>query len=188
MNSLSGPYIQTFYFEESGLMIGFLHKEKTSKSMASKLDYLEKALGYNIYRELFSLLLTDRGVEFEIMNLFEFNQETGELRTNIFYCDAYTSSQKPHVENTHNYIRDIIPNEVDISNITQEDLDLMFSHINSTPRKSLKGKTPYEIFCFMYSTEDNPNKGKEILTKLNVKEIKRDEVILKPYLIKNNKK
>ena len=40
----------------------------------------------------------------------------------------------------------------------------------------------------MYSTEDNPNKGKEILTKLNVKEIKRDEVILKPYLIKNNKK
>lgn len=188
MNSLSGPYIQTFYFEESGLMIGFLHKEKTSKSMASKLDYLEKTLGYNIYRELFSLLLTDRGVEFEIMNLFEFNQETGELRTNIFYCDAYTSSQKPHVENTHNYIRDIIPNEVDISNITQEDLDLMFSHINSTPRKSLKGKTPYEIFCFMYSTEDNPNKGKEILTKLNVKEIKRDEVILKPYLIKNNKK
>ena len=188
LNFPSGPYIQTFYFEESGIMIGLLHQEKTSKSMASKLDYLEEKLGYQIYRELFSLILTDRGPEFEIMNLFEFNSDTGELRTNIFYCDPYTSSQKPHVENTHNYIRDIIPNEIDISNITQEDLNLMFSHINSTPRKSLKGKTPYEIFCFMYSTEDNPERGKEILDKLNIKEIKRDEVTLKPYLIKHNNK
>ncbi len=189
MNSLSGPYIQTFYFEESGLMIGFLHKEKTSNSMAKTLDKLEKKLGYHIYRELFSLILTDRGTEFEKIDLFEFNQETGELRTNIFYCDPYTSSQKPHVENTHNYIRDIIPNKTNISNITQNDLDLMFSHINSTPRKSLKEKTPYEVFCFMYSTEENVKRGKEILDKLNIKEIKRDEVTLKPYLIKNiNKK
>ena len=188
LNSSSGPYIQTFYFEESGLMIGFLHQEKTSISMASKLDYLEETLGYSVYTELFSLILTDRGPEFEVINLFEFNKGTGELRTNIFYCDAYTSSQKPHVENTHNYIRDIIPNEIDISNITQEDLNLMFSHINSTPRKSLKGKTPYEVFCFVYSTENNPRRGKEILDKLNIKEIKRDEVTLKPYLIKNNKK
>ena len=187
LNSLSGPYIQTFYLEDSGIMIGFLHQEKTSNSMARKLDDLEKILGYHVYRELFSLILTDRGPEFEKMDLFEFNRETGELRTNIFYCDPYTSSQKPHVENTHNYIRDIIPNEIDISNITQDDLDLMFSHINSTPRKSLKGKTPYEIFCFMYSTEDNPEKGREILEKLNIKEIKRDEVTLKPYLLKRKK-
>lgn len=64
----------------------------------------------------------------------------------------------------------------------------MFSHINSTPRKSLKGKTPYEVFRFMYSTLDNPNRGKEILDKLNIKEIKRDEVTLKPYLINHNNK
>ena len=86
-----------------------------------------------------------------------------------------------------NYIRDIIPNEIDISNITQDDLDLMFSHINSTPRKSLKDKTPYEVFKFMMSTSDNPQRGKEILDSLNIKEIKRDEVTLKPYLLKHNK-
>ena len=106
--------------------------------MANTLDDLENKLGHDLYRELFPLILTDRGVEFEKVDLFELNQETGEFRTNIFYCDAYQSSQKPHIENTHNYIRDIIPNEIDISNITQDDLDLMFSHINSTPRKSLK--------------------------------------------------
>lgn len=187
LNSKSGPYIQTFYFEGSGLMIGFLHEEKTSESMAKTLDDLENKLGHDLYRELFPLILTDRGIEFEKVDLFEFNQETGEFRTNIFYCDAYQSSQKPHVENTHNYIRDIIPNEMDISNITQDDLNLMFSHINSTPRKSLKGKTPYEVFGFMMSTSENPNRGKEILDLLNIKEIKRDEVTLKPYLIKHNK-
>lgn len=120
--------------------------------------------------------------------MFEFNKHTGTFRTNIFYCDAYQSSQKPHIENTHNYIRDIIPNEIDISNVTQDDLDLMFSHINSTPRKSLNDKTPYEVFNFMMSSIDNPNKEKEILDLLNIKEIKRDEVTLKPYLIKCNKK
>ena len=173
LNSLSGPFIQTFY--------------KTSESMANTLDDLENKLGHDLYRELFPLILTDRGVEFEKVDLFEFNQETGGFRTNIFYCDAYQSSQKPHIENTHNYIRDIIPNEIDISNITQDDLDLMFSHINSTPRKSLKDKTPYEVFNFMMSTPDNPQRGKEILDLLNIKEIKRDEVVLKPYLIKHNK-
>ena len=187
MNSLSGPYIQTLYFEGSGIIIGFIHQEKTSEVMAKTLDNLETKLGHDLYRELFSLILTDRGVEFEKVSLFEFNQETGEFRTNIFYCDAYQSSQKPHVENTHNYIRDIIPNEIDISNITQNDLDLMFSHINSTPRKSLKDKTPYEVFEFMMSTAENKNRGKEILDLLNIKEIKRDEVVLKPYLIKHNK-
>ena len=187
LNAQSGPYIQTFYFEGSGIIIGFIHKEKTSESMSKTLDKLENKLGHDLYRELFSLILTDRGVEFEKVDLFEFNKETGEFRTNIFYCDAYQSSQKPHIENTHNYIRDIIPNEFDISNITQDDLDLMFSHINSTPRKSLKDKTPYEVFKFMMSTSDNPQRGKEILESLNIKEIKRDEVTLKPYLLKHNK-
>ena len=185
LNSLSGPYIQTFEFENTGIMIGYLHKEKTSESMAKTLNNLEVKLGHNLYCELFALLLTDRGVEFEKSELFEFNMKTGELRSNIFYCDAYKSSQKPHVENTHNYVRDIIPNEIDLSDLTQEDLDLMFSHINSTPRKIYNGKTPYEMFTFLYGTEDNPNRGKEILELLNIKEIKRDEVTLKPYLIKH---
>lgn len=188
LNSQSGPYIQTFYFEGSGLMIGFLHQEKTSESMAKILDSLEDILGHDTYRELFPLILTDRGVEFEKVQLFEFNKNTGEFRTNIFYCDAYQSSQKPHIENTHNYIRDIIPNEVDMSNLTQEDLDLMFSHINSTPRKILKGKSPYEVFEFMFNSIDYPERGQELLKKLNITKIKRDEVTLKPYLIKHNTK
>ena len=173
-NHAEGPFIQTFIFQNTGLMIGFLHKEKTSQSMASTLDTLQETLD-NDYNKLFSLLLTDRGCEFEKYELFEVNISTGEIRGNIFYCDPQTPSQKPHVENNHNYVRDIIPNGKDLKNLTQEDLNLMFSHINSTPRASLNGKTPYEAFEFLY--------GSEILEKLNIQKIEKDMVTLQPYLL-----
>ena len=73
------------------------------------------------------------------------------------------------MDNNHNFIRDIIPNEVDISYITQEDINLMFDHINSTPKKSLNGKTPYEMFEFLY--------GSDLLHKLGVNKIDKDNVI-----------
>jgi len=179
MNSLSGPYIQTFIFEKTSFMIGFLHKEKTSASMANVLTYLQDILGDENYTNLFSLLLTDRGSEFEKYDLFEINMETGEIRSNIFYCDAMQSSQKPHVENNHNYIRDIIPNGVSLNSLTQDKLNLMFSHINSTPRKTFAGKTPYEMFEFFY------DKDNKIANLFNIQKIKRDEVVLKPRLLKN---
>lgn len=174
-NHQEGPYIQTFIFQNTGLMIGFLHTEKTSESMASSLDILQERLKDD-YSKLFSLLLTDRGSEFEKYELFEVNVETGEIRGNIFYCDPQTPSQKPHVENNHNYVRDIIPNGKSLKHLTQQDVDLMFSHINSAPRKSLNGKTPYEAFEFLY--------GDEVLEKLNVQKIEKDMVTLQPYLLK----
>ena len=177
MNSLSGPYIQTFYFEDTELMIGKLKQEKTSAAMSNTIDEYQTKLSPDEFSKLFGLLLTDRGVEFEIIELFILNPNTKEIRLNIFYCDPMCSYQKPHVENNHNYIRDIIPNELDISNITQEDVNLMFDHINSTPRESLNGKTPYEMFEFLY--------GSELLQKLGVNKIARDDVILKPYLLKH---
>jgi len=174
-NQQDGPYIQTFIFQNTNLMIGFLHAEKTSESMASTLDDLQLTLE-NDYSKLFSLLLTDRGSEFEKYELFEVNTQTDEIRSNIFYCDPQTPSQKPHVENNHNYVRDIIPNGKSLKNLTQEDLNLMFSHINSAPRASLNGRTPYEAFEFLY--------GNEILKKLNIQKIEKDMVTLQPYLLK----
>ncbi len=174
-NNAQGPYIQTFIFEHTGLMIGVLHSEKTSNSMTSSLDNFQEILKDD-YSKLFSLLLTDRGTEFAKPEQFEINMETGEIRSNIFYCDAQQPSQKPHVENNHNFVREILPNGMSWTKLTQEKVDLMFSHINSVPRNSLGGKTPYEAFAFFY--------GSEILDKLNIQKIAKDKVTLKPYLLK----
>ena len=173
-NNPSGPYLQTFLFIKAAFMIGFLHTEKTSASMASKIDYLQTQLGDELFSKLFSALLTDRGSEFERHNLFELDKN-GCTRLSIFYCDPMQSSQKPHVENNHNYVRDIIPNGYPLDNLTQEDIDLMFSHINSTPRRSLGDKSPFEVFSFFY--------GADVPELLGISEIKRDDVVLKPSLI-----
>ena len=177
-NHQTGPYIQTFIFENTSFMIGILHKDKTADSMSKALNQLQDKLTDEEFKKLFSLLLTDRGTEFSKPQLFEINTETGEIRSKIFYCDPQQSSQKPHVENNHNFVREILPNGQDWSNLTQDKLDLMFSHINSVPRESLGNKTPYEVFTFIY--------GKEVADKLNIQKIEKDEVTTTPHLFQNN--
>lgn len=175
-NHQTGPFIQTFIFENTGFMIGILHKEKTADSMSKALNAIQDSLSTEEYENLFSLLLTDRGTEFAKPLQFEVNTGTGEFKGKIFYCDPQHSSQKPHVENNHILIRDILPKKLDLNFLTQEKLDTMFSHLNSTPRASLGGKTPYEVFTFLY--------GKKVAEKLRIKEIKRDDVCLTPSLLK----
>lgn len=175
-NSQSGPYIQTFIFENTGFMIGILHQEKTADSMSKALDNIQASLSSEEYAKLFSLILSDRGTEFSKPIQFEVNQDTGEVKGKIFYCDPQHPSQKPHVENNHILMRDILPKKTDLKFLTQEKLNLMFSHLNSTPRASLGGKTPYEIFTFLY--------GRNTAKKLNIKEIRKDDVNLTPSLLK----
>jgi len=173
-NSLQGPYLQTFLFVNTSFMIGFLHTEKTSESMAKSLNLLQKNLGFEMFAKLFSVLLTDRGSEFEKYQLFEQGQD-GSSRLSIFYCDPMQSSQKPYVENNHNYVRDIIPNGYPIERLSQNDISLMFSHINSTPRRILSDKTPFETFSFFY--------GAQAAKCLGISQISRDSVVLKPKLV-----
>ena len=91
-NFQSGPYIQTFIFENTSFMIGILHSQKTADSMSETLNKLQETLTDKEYNSLFALLLTDRGTEFAKPQQFEINTETGEIRNKIFYCDPQQSS------------------------------------------------------------------------------------------------
>lgn len=127
-NQQDGPYIQTFIFENTGLMIGLLKQHKTADEMSNSLNYFQDILPDDMYYKLFGLLLTDRGSEFAKPNLFEINHETGEISTYIFYCDAQTPSQKPHVENNHAFIRDIISKKKHEGSNTRKNKFNVFSH------------------------------------------------------------
>ena len=174
LNDPSGPYLQTFIFDRTGFAIGLLHQEKTSVSMAGTFDRLQRLLDPATFSRLFPLILTDRGSEFEIWKLFE-QDDQGATRLRMFYCDPMQSNQKPRIENVHNYIRDILPNGFPMDVLSQADIDLMFSHINSTPRRALNDKTPFELFAFFY--------GAQTASALGCIEIPRDQVILRPELI-----
>jgi IS30 family transposase len=179
-NEPGGPYIQTLLFESTNFMIGFVHPEKTVAAMAGTFDYLEGLLGKDLFRLLFPVVLTDRGSEFTKPELFEFSKDDGEQRLNIFYCDPLQATQKAQIENNHNFVRDIIPNNRSLVTLTNEDLQLVFTHINNTPRRSLNDRSPYEIFTFIYS--------KEVTSLLKIKKLQADEIILDSSLLKLNKK
>ena len=141
------------------------------------LNNLRKTLGDSLYRKLFQVLVTDNGFEFSLLDEIEVDSN-GELISRVFFCNPYSSSQKGACEKNHEFIRYILPKGKSFDSLTQKDVDLIFSHINSTPRKSLGFSTPYAVFANTF--------GKDLLNKLNIHLIPKDEVLLKPTLISNH--
>ena len=88
------------------------------------------------------------------------------------------SVQKGGIEQAHTMLRMVLPKGTSFEFLTQWDVNLIVNHINSTPRESLRGKTPYQMALETY-VED-------ILKALQLRAIASDEVTLTPKLIRNN--
>ncbi|WP_423363431.1 IS30 family transposase [Mycoplasma sp. P36-A1] len=174
-NISTGPFIQTFYIRKFKIMIGVYQNEKSMEAMVNGLKYLKSLLGDDLYKNIFQVILTDRGSEFYATDKIE------ELGSKLFYCDPMASYQKANVERGHVTLRYILPKEKDLNNLglkSQEDLDLIFSHINSYPVETCNGKSPINYMKYFI---DNTN---EILQLLKISEIEPSSIILKPKLIK----
>ena len=76
-------------------------------------------------------------------------------------------------------LRNVLPKESDFGFLTQWDVNLIVNHMNSTPRESLGGRTPYAVALETY--------GEEALKKLQLKLIEPDKVNLTPELIRFTK-
>lgn len=140
-----GPFIQTFQFVDCHFMKGIYHDTKTSEDMLRGIHNLYEDLGKQNFRKYVQVILTDRGSEFVRA------EEIEAFGCKVFYCDSMASWQKPHVENNHILFRYVCPKERDLGKLgllSQDDLDLIFSHVNSYRRQYLHGKSPYEIFEF----------------------------------------
>lgn len=175
-NSQQRPFLQTFIHIKSKFMFGFIHNSRTVDSMVSGIDTIESKLGTDLFKELFNILLTDRGSEFKTIDRFEFNKE-GEKRLKLYFCDPMSPQQKPNIENNHNFVREFIPNGSSMSHLTQECINHMFSNINNTPRKSLEWDTPFRIFenCFKENS-------KTLFSALGITYISPDDVTLNKTL------
>lgn len=100
----------------------------------------------------------------------------GTRETHLFFCDAMKSCQKPRVEKNHTLLRDICPKGTSFDQMTQSQLNILFSHMNSTARKQYNGKTPYQLFCLYH--------GKEMADLLEIREVPADKVIQSKRLLK----
>lgn len=182
-NGSTGPFMQTFKFLSYSFMFIIYHEQKTSKEMAEGIDLLEHILGKELFSKEVAIIKTDRGGEFRDAEGFE-KEENSSRRTRVFYCDAMASGQKGSLENNHKEIRYICPKETDLKDLglnCQEKVNLMVSHINSQSKEKLKGKSPLEMMKFM-----NPELYQKFI-EYGIKQINKDSIILKPYLLKDNK-
>jgi IS30 family transposase len=83
----------------------------------------------------------------------------------------YNSGDKGGCERNHELFRYLVPKGRGLSDLMQEDIDFMFSMINSYPRESLNWKTPIDVFKQLYP--------KDILDILHLKKVPLEEVTLK---------
>ena len=120
------------------------------------------------------LLLTDNGGEFADISAF-IADLNGEIETELFFCDSMQSCQKAKVEKNHTLFRDIVPKGESFDGFSQDTVNLIFSHVNSVKRKSLGGKSPFEIFAFTF--------GDIVASVLGVMPIPADRVIQSPKLL-----
>lgn len=143
------------------------HKKKITKLF----DSIEREIGTNNFRKLFSAILTDRDTVFDDFASLEFNSD-GVLRTKIFFCNPGESNQKANVENFNAQLRAIFPKHSLLDSYTQNDLYFAASNLNSRHLNSIDDKTPAVLFIEVF--------GMELFQALPLKKIKGDNVRLKP--------
>lgn len=169
----SSKTLLTFFFTREKLFLAFLMNRNTEGSVRLVLDRLEKRFGTFDFLTLFD----DRGAEFGDPDSLE-TGVTGIQRTNIYYCDPMRSGQKGGIEQAHTMLRMILPKRTTFEFLTQWDVNLITSHINSTPRESLNGRTPYDVALEAF--------GEDVLKAFQLRRIDPDKVILTPKLIRYN--
>lgn len=172
---IGGKVILTLDFTFCNFMAGILLDNKSAAEAATKFQKLKAAFSSSevCFANVLPLILTDNGGEFSNISAFECNLD-GVNEADLFFCDPMQSCQKPRVEKNHTLFRDIVPKGKSFDDFTQEKVNMIFSHVNSVKRKSLNGKTPYEMFSFTYSSD--------IAEIFGIKPIPANMVIQSPLL------
>jgi IS30 family transposase len=164
----------TLHFVKYHFQLAYILESKEVININACINSLCNQIGTNNFRKLFEVILTDNGTEFSDPESIEYEPETGELRSKVFFCHPYASREKGHCEKNHEYIRYILPKGTSFDFLTQDMCDLMMSHINSTKRPSVNG-SPYDFMALAYGTE--------VLDLMKIKKIDSNMVILLPRLL-----
>ena len=174
----SSKTLLTFFFTGEKLFLAFLLNRCTKGAVRLTFDRLEKRMGTYEFLSVFEYILTDRGSEFGDPIALETGTDDIQ-RTSIYYCDPMRSGQKGGLEQAHTMLRMVLPKGTSFEFLTQWDVNLIVNHINSTPRESLNGKTPYDAAL--------ETLGDETLNAFQLRRIEPDKVNLTPKLIRFNR-
>ena len=174
---IAGKVIMTVHFTSCNFMAGILLDNKTAAQGAEHFRSLKDRLrnaGLSV-PAIMDALLCDNGGEFAGAFSFE-NDQDGKREIPLFYCDPMSASQKPFIEKNHTLFRDIVPKGSSFDDFSQDTVDLIFSHVNSVSRSIYGGKTPFELFSFLY--------GDSVAHLFGITRIPPKQVVQSPLLLK----
>lgn len=106
-----------------------------------------QAVQDQIYRLLFPVrdkvhtLTSDHGKE------FAYHQQIAHLlHLKFYFAHPYAAWERGTNENTNGLLRQYFPKKHDLQQVSHKDMDYAMSRLNFRPRKSLRFKTPFEVF------------------------------------------
>jgi IS30 family transposase len=118
----------------------------TEKISRLKIAYLLESKSPSLVQKKLQLAIKQYGVEsITFDNWVEFMYHY-KLGIPTYFCHPYHSWEKGQVEYTNKLYRIFIPKWTDLSNYTQEDIDLVTSNLNKRPMVCLDYETPQEVF------------------------------------------
>lgn len=167
--------ILSLHFVAFHMQLYYIMPNHTSECVVATLDAIEETLGTELFSSLFELILTDNGHEFWDIDGMERSVYVGK-RTNIFFCEPNRSDQKGACENNHKIFRYIVPKGTSIDKYTADDMVLITNHVNSYCRKSLYGKSPYDVAMNVIP--------EDFFEKLGLTKVPGKELNLTPSLLK----
>ncbi len=170
-----GSVLLTIVIERIDFMFAFVRRHNNSQSVTDIFNQLYSLLPRKIYTSLFGCLLTDNGSEFSNPTAVEFVPDTALRRSFLFYCNPSAPYEKPKVENTHTLLRRILPKGSSLDNLSQADVNIVLSHVNSYSRRVFNGLSPAQLFVQMY--------GAETLQMFGQSLIPPNEIVMKPTLL-----
>ena len=176
MGRMGGKVLLTFNLSFCNFIFARLLDNKTALEVTKYLYDIKNTLheADKDFFQLFPVILTDNGGEFARVDDIEMDVR-GESK--LFFCDPNRSDQKGRIEKNHTLIRDILPKGTSFDNLTQEDINLVCSHVNSVKRAALNGKSAYELFTFTY--------GEEIPKLLGISKIPAEDVCQSSKLLQH---
>ena len=176
MGRIGGKVLLTFNLSFCNFIFARLMDNKTALEVTKHLYDIKNTLHQadKDFFQLFPVILTDNGGEFARVDDIEMDVR-GESK--LFFCDPNRSDQKGRIEKNHTLIRDILPKGTSFDNLTQENINLVCSHVNSVKRAALNGKSAYELFAFTY--------GEEIPKLLGISKIPAEDVCQSSTLLQH---